>query len=222
MKTALVFGHSSGLGLAVTKRLIDRGWTVVGAARARVELPGVTNIEADFSDRRQLETLTERIKQEYAQFDLLIFATGMLTMHDIERLDYEDMVYCYRVNVVSAMYIESQLLPLVKACEADIVNVTSISALAHHESYSEYSTSKAALVKFTSDLKAELDSTPCRVIDFCPSGFMSNIYRTMTGEKVERDERKQMKAEDLAELMVSLIELPKRIEVSKIILDRKS
>jgi NADP-dependent 3-hydroxy acid dehydrogenase YdfG len=70
-------------------------------------------------------------------------------------------------------------------------------------------------------LQQRLVETNSRVIDFCPSGFASNIYKSMSGEKVERDESIQMPTDKLAELMVYLLQLPKKIEISHIFVNRK-
>jgi len=77
------------------------------------------------------------------------------------------------------------------------------------------------LLASPSDLQKELEGFKCRVMDFCPSGFTSDIYKVMTGEKIDRDESKQIKAEDLAELIFYLLRLPKRIEIASIFVNRK-
>ena len=43
----------------------------------------------------------------------------------------------------------------------------------------------------------------------------------MTGDKVNRDESLQMKSSDLAELILYTLKLPKRIEITKILINRK-
>jgi uncharacterized oxidoreductase len=214
MKTALVFGHTSGLGLAVTHALTRSGWAVVGVARRELTLDGVTNIVADLAEREQREQAVATIRESHRDFDALIYAIDALDARELER--------SFQVNVFAPMTIESSLFDLVKANEADIINVTSSALVDYYPKYAEYSSSKAALRKFTRDLKHELKTTACRVTDFCPSGFSSDIYKTMSGDVVVRDESLQMRAEDLADLMVYTLMLPKRIEVSEIYLDRKN
>lgn len=223
MKTALVFGHTSGLGYEVTKTLIKKNYKVIGFARSQGKNKSnlLTDVQVDLSDKEGVQKAISIIKKQYHQFNYLIFCTGVLTAHNLDDLSMTDTEIVYRVNVFAPMMIESALLELIKQNEADVVNVTSSSLVDYYPQFTEYSTSKSALQKFTNDLKKELQTTRCRVIEFCPSGFTSNIYKNMTGDKVNRDESLQMKAEDLASLMIYLLELPKKIEISHIYIDRK-
>jgi NADP-dependent 3-hydroxy acid dehydrogenase YdfG len=223
IKKILVFGHTSGLGLEITKKFISHGYEVVGVARR--EFPEVskkmTNIQADLSDKKDVDSVIKTITQDHPKFNKLVFCSGMLVSHDIDDIDYEDLLYQYKVNLFAAMVIESALLDLIKQNEADLLNVTSSSIVDYYPSFSEYSSSKLALKKFTADLKKELDETSCRVTEFCPGGFKSNIYQTMRGDKIDRDESSQMEPKDLADLIYYLMNLPKKIEIANIYVDRK-
>jgi len=119
------------------------------------------------------------------------------------------------------MFIESQLLGLIKKNGTDVVNITSSALVDYYPKFAEYSSSKAAFAKFTKDLQKELQDTNARVLDVCPSGFQSNIYKVMTGDKIDRDESKQMKAEDLANLIDYVLKLPKKMELTYIYVNRK-
>ena len=223
MKTAIVFGHSSGLGLEVTKSLLGKGFRVIGFARSKapIKSENLINVSVNLLDRGDTEKAIEEISSKYSSFEAFIFCAGVLTAHPIDRLDYPEMERIYKINTFAPMIIESGLVDLFKKNGADIVNVTSSSIFDYYPQFTEYSTSKIALQKFTADLERELKAKACRVIEFCPSGFASNIYKTMTGDKINRDESAQIKTEDLASLLVHLLELPKKIEVSNIFVNRK-
>lgn len=222
-KTALLFGHSSGLGYALSKVLIKEGFSVIGISRRNSDLqsPHLINLQADLSDEAQIQQLCQQIQNDYPSFSVLIFAAGALTAHSIDNFVYKELERVYKVNTFAPMVIESSLLDIIKDNSADVVNITSSSLIDYYPAFAEYSSSKAAFAKFTLDLRKELKTTQCRVMDICPGGFTSNIYQAMTGDKMERDESRQMKAEDLAELIVYLLKLPKRMEVANIFIDRK-
>lgn len=222
-KTALIFGHSSGLGYELSKSLLKDGYCVIGASRrvSDIQSSSLINLAVDLEDKSQIQKICDQIKSDYSKFDVLIFAAGTLTAHDIDNLDYQELERSYRVNTFAPMIIESRLLDLVKKNEADIVNITSSALIDYYPAFAEYSSSKAAFAKFTHDLEKELKPTNSRVTDICPGGFTSNIYKVMTGDKIDRDESRQMKAEDLADLILYIIKLPKRIEVVNIFVNRK-
>lgn len=222
-KTALLFGHSSGLGHALSEVLLEEGFSVIGVSRRKSEIqsPHLINLEVDLADEAQIHRLCQEIQHDHPDFDVLIFAAGALTAHSIDKIVYKELERIYRVNTFAPMVIESLLLDTIKSNNADVINITSSSLIDYYPAFAEYSSSKAAFAKFTLDLRKELKSTQCRVMDICPGGFASNIYKTMTGDKIDRDESRQMKAEDLAGLIVYLLKLPKRMEVAHIFIDRK-
>lgn len=73
-RKAIVFGGTSGIGLATARRLADAGATVVGISRdpskAGKPGPGITFEQCDVRDREALQTLLEKL----APFDILISA----------------------------------------------------------------------------------------------------------------------------------------------------
>jgi 3-oxoacyl-[acyl-carrier protein] reductase len=223
MKTVIVFGHTSGLGLDTTKILLNKNYKVVGFARSKSSLKA-ENLEdrsIDLSKKENVEKAVSIIQEKYPIFDCLIYSAGTLTSHAIDNLDYDEMEQLYKINVFAPIILESKLLPLIKKNEADVVNITSSALIEYYPLFAEYASSKAALQKFTKDLQKELKETKSRVIDFCPSGFTSNLYVRMAGDKVNRDESIQMQAKDVAKLLVFLLELPKKIEISNIFVNRK-
>ena len=73
-KKAIVFGGTSGIGLATARRLADGGATVVAISRDPSKAgdpgPGITLERCDVRDREALQTLFEKL----APFDILISA----------------------------------------------------------------------------------------------------------------------------------------------------
>jgi short-subunit dehydrogenase len=224
MKTAVIFGHTSGLGLELSKMLLDEGYQVVGVARRKSKLDSknVINLTADLSSEHDVEAIAARLRDQHSSFNLLAFCAGTLTSHAIDKLDYHEMERIFRVNVFAPMAIESRLFDLIKLNEADLLNVSSDSISNTYPSYHEYAASKVALQKFTRDLQQALKETNCRVIDFCTSGFQSNMRPNMTGEKAIRDEASYPTADEVAGLIVQLLKVSRKIEVAHVFTNRKT
>jgi 3-oxoacyl-[acyl-carrier protein] reductase len=222
-RRAIIFGHTSGLGLALARQLTTLSYEVIGVARSSVDALGasIIQIAADLATEDDVHMTVRRIQEEYSAFDALIYTAGALTAHEIEHLEYADLDYLYRINVFAPMVIESSLFDLIKTNGADVVNVTSSSVHEFYPKFAEYATSKAAFAKFTSDLQRQLKDSSARVTDLCPSGFTSNMYARMFGQQIPRDESVQIRVEDLADLVCFILKLPKRIEVTQIHINRK-
>jgi benzil reductase ((S)-benzoin forming) len=223
MKTALVFGHTSGFGLAVTQDLLDKKYKVVGFARSvsNIKSDLLENIQVDLSKKEDVAKAIEIVKTKYSRFDCIIYCAGVLTVHKIDNLNYGENENLYKINAFAPMMIESGLLKLIRNNQADVINITSSCLVEYYTEYTEYTTSKAALQRFTQDLQLELKDTSCRVTEFCPGAFASNIYKNMTGEKVNRNEEEQVSAHEYTKVLVSILELPKKIVVPHIYIDRK-
>lgn len=224
MKTAFVFGHTSGLGYAVSHTLLEKGYRVVGFARteSKQSSTNLINIRVDLTKHEDIKKTTDLIYKTYPTFDTLIYCSGALTAHDISNLNYQETERLYRILVFAPMMIESSLVALIKKNKADVVNITSSVLTEHYPAFTEYTTAKAAMEKFTKSLEIELNNTGARTMEFRPGAFQSNIYKHMTGDKIQRSEEKQPKAEDYAKVLVYLLDLPKHIRVHSIYIDKNS
>ncbi len=83
-----------------------------------------------------------------------------------------------------------------------------------------YGASKWAMRGFSANLQLELKDTPCRVISFCVGGFNSNIAKKVTGQDI-KDPENWMNPVDIAKYMKQTLDLPKNMEVSEVIINRK-
>jgi NAD(P)-dependent dehydrogenase (short-subunit alcohol dehydrogenase family) len=158
---AIVTGASRGLGLALTRALAEKGWSVVVDARggdalerAVGGLGGVVAVAGDVSDpghrRRLLEAAGDSI-------DLLVNNASVLGPSPQPVLaDYplEELRRVYEVNVVAPLALVQPVLPRLADC-ARVVNVTSDAAVEAYETWGGYGSSKAALAQITAVLGAE-------------------------------------------------------------------
>jgi NAD(P)-dependent dehydrogenase (short-subunit alcohol dehydrogenase family) len=200
-RTGILFGHTSQLGQGICRRLLAEGFQVVGIARSSAGFrnPNLTSISAGLLVDAEIDRVLSIIKQSHHTFDVLIYAIGGLTAHPIGELSLEDMRYVYHLNTLVPMFIESQLIDAIGENGADVVNITSSSIFEYYPEFTEYSSSKIALQKFTQDLQRRLKDTSARVIEICPSGFTSSLYEGMRGNRIDRDESIQIPADELAE-----------------------
>jgi NAD(P)-dependent dehydrogenase (short-subunit alcohol dehydrogenase family) len=155
-RTAIVTGASRGLGLALARALVERGWRVVVDARGlQVVLPkGVVGVEGDVADPAHRRELVEAAG---LRIDLLVNNASdlgpsplpSLADHDLDRLER-----VYRVNVLAPLGLTQAALPRMPA-GARILNVTSDAAVEAYEAWGGYGSSKAALEQLTRVLAAE-------------------------------------------------------------------
>jgi NAD(P)-dependent dehydrogenase (short-subunit alcohol dehydrogenase family) len=157
----ILTGASRGLGLALTRALVERGWRVVVDARdadalsqAWPNAPSDVLIPGDVADpvhrRRLIEAAGEPI-------DLLVNNASSLGPTPLPELgDYplEDLRRVYEVNVLAPLALAQLALPRLSD-GARIVNITSDAAFEPYPGWGGYGSSKAALAQITAILGAE-------------------------------------------------------------------
>jgi NAD(P)-dependent dehydrogenase (short-subunit alcohol dehydrogenase family) len=164
MPVAVVTGASKGLGLALTRALADRGWSVVVDARdgdtlqrATAALPGVTAVPGDVADpahRAELVAAVDRL----GRLDVLVNNASTLGASPLPRLDVlplDTYRQTLEVNVVAPLALVQALLPLLRASDGRIVNITSDAGVEGYETWGGYGSSKAALEQLSNVLAAE-------------------------------------------------------------------
>jgi NAD(P)-dependent dehydrogenase (short-subunit alcohol dehydrogenase family) len=164
MPVAMVTGASKGLGLALTRALAERGWSVVvdardgdALSRATADLPGVTALSGDVADpahRAELVAAVERLDR----LDVLVNNASTLGASPLPRLDtllLDTFRQTLEVNVVAPLALVQAVLPLLRASGGRILNVTSDAGVEGYETWGGYGSSKAALEQLSNVLAAE-------------------------------------------------------------------
>jgi NAD(P)-dependent dehydrogenase (short-subunit alcohol dehydrogenase family) len=164
MKNALVTGASRGLGLALSRALAERGWSLVIDARgaealesARAELAELTQVVALPGDVADPEHRAALIQAVDGPLDLLVNNASLLGASPLPPLaEYplDVLEQVFRVNVAAPLALVQLALPVL-APDARILNVSSDAAVEPYEGWGGYGASKAALDQLTNVLAAE-------------------------------------------------------------------
>jgi NAD(P)-dependent dehydrogenase (short-subunit alcohol dehydrogenase family) len=160
MKTSVITGANSGLGLALTRLCIERGDTVF-ACVGPFPADGLDAIKPEFSGRLHtvnLDLMSEKsivdaaaaIAQKTKSIDLLVNNAGMGSGRDtLEQANLKDLTNLYLVNAAGPLVFVRYLMPLLESGSgATIINITSESGAVnppHHKGgIYGYAASKAA------------------------------------------------------------------------------
>jgi 3-oxoacyl-[acyl-carrier protein] reductase len=159
---ALVTGGGTGLGLAVTRRLVADGLhvTIVGRRQSVLEEAAaelgtsVTVHAADVTDADAVASLADALPDH---LDVLVLNAGGNAPSTGESLSAlaEDWIADYRLNVLSAVLVTEALLPRLARPGGRIVAMSSVAAL---RGAGSYGAAKGALNVWVTDLAARLAS----------------------------------------------------------------
>lgn len=218
MKKAIITGASSGLGHEIASKLIEKGVKVVNLSRTDSKLD-LINIKTDLTINDDIEKAIKLIKKEHQDVGLLVLCAGLAHWHDIGETPLKDIDTDFAVNITGEIKITDGLIPLIKKNKGDVVFVGSTSSFVSYGGDSVYVASKHAVLGYLKALQKDFKKENVRIIGFHPGGFKSQFH-----VKADSDlnQEELMDPKDLAQLLMSILEMPRSVQVSEIIIDRKT
>ncbi len=216
----IVTGGSDGLGFEIAEQLGAAGETVVSLSRSKPKTQAAEHIVCDLTNESSINAAADMLLKRSDVFKGLINCAGVSSRQPLATLVGKELARTYTTNVIGPMLLTARLLERIKKDGADIVNVASTAGLKGNPDEAAYSSSKWAMRGFTQNLQVELKGTPCRVISFCPGGMNTKFF-TKHDAAHAPDNSQWMDPFDIAHLVLTILELPKNIEVSEIVINRK-
>lgn len=169
-KVALVTGAQRGIGAAIARRLAQEGARVwinaveeIDRGRELASELGGELVEADVSDREQVEAMLERVES----VDILVNNAADQTYEPLLEADQERWDRTLSVNATGPMLTTRAAARRMPSGGA-IVNVATIHAFVALRSAAAYTTSKGALAMLTRQAAVELAELGIRVNAVAP------------------------------------------------------
>ena len=160
-KTAIVTGGSSGIGLAIAKRLGQEGARVVVAALGNSSIEGaVAQVKAagapdaigcacDVSDEGQVDAAVNACTDRFGRLDVIVNNAGLMTFKTLEDFTQDDWLKVLGVDLLGAMHFTRQAFVRMGPGGGAIVNVASVHAVMTTPNVAPYAAAKAALLSLT-------------------------------------------------------------------------
>jgi uncharacterized oxidoreductase len=173
--TVLITGGSSGLGLELSKVLIQKGNKVIVCGKsneklvaAKKILPQLINYQCDISDNQQCTDFVRSITENHP--DLNILVNNAATVSKIDFINNENAIELaeneYQTNLLAPIRLIKLLYPTLSANDSSaIINVTTGLIYAPRVIYPFYNSSKAALHSFTQTLRIRLKNEKTIVVE---------------------------------------------------------
>ncbi|WP_410770440.1 3-ketoacyl-ACP reductase [Fontibacillus sp. BL9] len=223
-KTAIITGAGKGIGKALAVALAKEGVNLGLIARTAADLESLQQelgkeygikvhiAPADISEQPEAAAAVSKLIEELGSVDILINNAGIAqfgTLMDMDPADWERII---RVNLMGTYYVTRAALPhMLEKQSGDIINVASTAGERGFATGSAYCASKFALLGLTESLLQEVRKSNIRVVALTPSTVNTELAEK-AGLKIG-DEDRMMQPEDVAELALATLKLPKRVFV---------
>jgi acetoacetyl-CoA reductase/3-oxoacyl-[acyl-carrier protein] reductase len=222
-RTAVVTGGARGIGLAITRALLERG--------ARVSVFDISPVEGgdaapyrfhrvDIADPASVAAAVSEIAEPVS---LLVNNAGVTRDKSLVNMSDEEWSAVLSVNLTGAFHVTRALAPAMrKAGYGRIVNITSINGMRGKFGQANYSASKAGLIGLTKALARELGPKGVTVNAVAPGMVMTDMARGLPEEIVARAKAESVlpelaRPEDVANLVLFLLSDAARMITGEVI-----
>lgn len=225
-KLAVITGATKGIGRALVDVFSEEGFDIFICSRNEAELQQVKlDVEKQFgnkvyhevidvSKREEINKLLKKIKEINSAPDVLINNAGVFIPGQIHQEDdgvFEKMI---DTNLISVYHLTRGLLDgMIKKKKGHIFNMCSTASIMPYVNGGSYCISKFALLGFSKVLREEMKPYDIRVTSIMPGATL-----TASWEGTDLPEERFMKAEDVAEAIISSYKLSDRTVVEELLL----
>jgi 3-oxoacyl-[acyl-carrier protein] reductase len=214
-KTAVITGASRGIGAAIARMLHERGVNLGLASRSGDDL-GLDGVVAQPCDVRDLDALTrlcDATAERFGGIDIVVPNAGVGAYAPFLEVSVEHMDEMLDVNLKGTVYAIRAALPHMLGREGDVVTLASEAGRRGLPGEAVYCASKFGQVGLTRALDGELRERGIRCTNVCPGGVATDFALDEGRGRPHEVLAGMMTAEDVAELVVFILERPRRFRI---------
>ncbi|KRN98095.1 SDR family NAD(P)-dependent oxidoreductase [Companilactobacillus kimchiensis] len=223
MKTVVITGAASGMGLCATKKFLRHNWQVVmadfdeinGQKKAdnlATEFPKTKVIfkQTDVSDEQSVQELAKFSQDQFGQIDSIINNAGIFiggAVHEIKASDWDRIM---NVDVKSIFLMTKNFVPaMIKQKSGVIINTASVSGLMGDYNMAAYSAAKGAVVNLVKSMALDYGKYGIRVNNVAPGPTNTPMFQKNPQSVIDKfvaasPMNKIVEPEDIADMMYFL------------------
>ena len=234
MKTILITGATSGIGLAAAKKLAkSKNQLILCGRRQRKldeissELSKTSNILSlcfDVSEKNEVTKLLDNLPEGFSSIDILINnagnAHGMDTIQDGSLEDWDNMIDS---NVKGLLYVSRIIIPkMIEKQSGHIINIGSLAGREVYEKGNIYCATKHAVNAISKAMRIDLNKTGIKVSEINPGLVETDFSNVRFKGDNNRSEKvyqgyKALQADDIADIIEFVINRPSHVNIADIL-----
>jgi NAD(P)-dependent dehydrogenase (short-subunit alcohol dehydrogenase family) len=197
-KVAIVTGGASGLGLAITTKLVENEIKTIIIGRNETNLKKVADSLGkfcsykvfDLQDLKGIPQLVGEIVKEHGKIDILVNNAGINQKKQFLEVTDEDFQNIIQTNTTSVFAISREVLRfMLKAESGSIINISSMAARYGIPYVISYTAAKSAIEGMTKAMAVELSPKGIRVNCVAPGFIATNMSAKALDSDLERKQK---------------------------------
>jgi NAD(P)-dependent dehydrogenase (short-subunit alcohol dehydrogenase family) len=195
-RNAIVTGGASGIGLAITRRLVQSGakvsiWDFNRQAMAdAVKLliaPMIHTATVDVSKLDQVEAAFKSTLEAFERVDVLVNSAGIAGLNaKVWEYPVDDWLRVHDINLNGTFYTCRTVVPhMIKNSYGRIVNIASVAGKEGNPNACAYSSSKAAVIGLTKTLGKELAQSGVIINCVAPAAVQTPLLGQFTQAHID-------------------------------------
>ena len=183
MKTTIITGGTSGIGLATAKIFLANNFNCVLVGRSTARFENIKSelggsfefISADVRKVEDCDKIISRTVQKFGGVNVLVNCAGIYREGAITSTDEEIFDDIFSTNVKGTFFTTRAAVDELIKTRGSIVNVASDAAIKGNYFCAAYAASKGAIVAFTKSLALELASFEIKVNCVAPGDILTPL-----------------------------------------------
>jgi NADP-dependent 3-hydroxy acid dehydrogenase YdfG len=234
LKTILITGATSGIGLAAAKKLVNEKNQLILCGRRQRKLDeiseelsksaNVLTLCFDVSDKDEVNKLLSNLPKEFSSVDVLINnagnAHGLDTIQDGLLNDWDNMIDS---NVKGLLYVSRIIMPkMIEQQSGHIINIGSLAGREVYEKGNIYCATKHAVNAISKAMRIDLNKTGIKVSEINP-GLVETDFSNVRfkGDSIRAEKVYQgyqaLQANDIADIIEFVINRPSHVNIADIL-----
>jgi len=225
----VVTGASSGIGASIASTFSEAGSKVVLIARRKERLEKVAShieenggeamvIVGDVMHYNEITGAVEKTLERFGRIDVMVNNAGYAIAKSVVDSSIEEIDGQIDVNLKAVCYGTKAVLPtMIGQQSGNIINIGSICSVRHYPDFAAYVGAKFGVLGFSRSVYEEVREHGIRVNCLCPAA-VNTEWADIAGTELPWDSEVRLQPQDLAQMAMLCVTMPKRVQLEHIIL----
>jgi NADP-dependent 3-hydroxy acid dehydrogenase YdfG len=225
IKTCLITGASSGIGLSLARALAADGHRLVLTARRENRLKelqskNVDILPGDLTSAEFVDSLDTFVFKKYGRCDYLFNSAGVITKGTVQETDIDRMSSMLRLNIESTFRLTYRFLKrFVEQGSGHVINISSVAGTRVRPTIGAYAATKFAMEALSEALRLELSDTNIKISCIAPGLVLTELHDDWEVHPVDMlNIREPLTGEDIVETARFIMSQPDHVRIPRVLI----